>query len=99
MIYTRWGKSSCPSTDGTQLVYAGRAGGSGHRSSGGGGGEILCLPLDPDYIDNPRATNADFFSVLHGGEYDTRNGPHDDLRDQNVACAVCLASTRAAMIM
>ena len=96
MIYTRWGKSSCPSTGGTQLVYAGRAVGSGFNSPGGGGGEILCLPLNPDYIDNPRATST---SILHGGEYDTVGGPHNDLEDHNVPCAVCLASTRAAITM
>ena len=99
VIYTRWGKSSCPSTDGTQLVYTGRASGSAHTSSGGGGGEILCLPLNPDYINNPRATSASFYSVLHGGEYDTFDGPHNDLGNHNVPCAVCLASTRAAMTM
>ena len=98
MTYTRWGKSSCPSTGGTQQVYAGRAVGSAYNSRGGGG-EILCLPLNPDYIDNPRASNGSFYSVLHGGEYDTHNGPLTDLREHNVACAVCLASTRAAMIM
>ena len=99
VTYTRWGKSSCPSTDGTQLVYAGRAVGSAHNSPGGGGGEILCLPLNPDYIDNPRANNGSFYSVLHGGEYDTWGGPQNDLGNHNVACAVCLASTRAAMTM
>ena len=99
MTYTRWGKSSCPSTDGTQLLYDGRAGGSAYNSSGGGGGEILCLPLNPDYINDTRASSAAYFSVLHGGEYDTWDGPHHDLRNHNVPCAVCLASTRAAMIM
>ena len=61
--------------------------------------KCLCLPLNPDYIDNPQASSASFYSVLHGGEYDTWGGPHNDLEDHNVACAVCLASTRAAMIM
>ena len=27
VVYTRWGKSSCPSVSGTTLLYAGRAGG------------------------------------------------------------------------
>ena len=88
VTYTRWGKSSCPSTDGTQLVYAGRAVRSAFNSPGGGGGEILCLPLNPDYIDSPRATSASFYSVLHGGENDTWGGPHNDLGDHNVACAI-----------
>lgn len=99
VTYVRWGKNSCPNITGTQLVYTGRAGGNAHNSPGGGGGEILCLPLNPDYIDDPRSTSASFFSVLHGGEYDTWNGPKHDLGNHNVACAVCLASTRSAMAM
>ena len=48
VTYTRWGNSSCPSSTGAQLVYAGRAGGS-HYTHTGGGAEKLCLPNDPDY--------------------------------------------------
>ena len=72
-----------------------------HNSPGGGGGEILCLPLNPDYIwfNDSRTTTATFCSVLHGGEYDTFNGPQNALGNQNVACAVCLATTRATMTM
>ena len=98
VTYVRWGKSSCPNVAGTQLVYAGRASGAAYNSSGGGG-EILCLPLNPDYISNSQSTSASFYSTLHGAEYDTNNGPHDNLVDHNVACAVCLASARSAMTM
>ena len=99
VTYVRWGKNSCPNDTETQLVYSGRAAGSAHNSPGGGGGEILCLPSNPDYIDDPRSTLAAFFSVLHGGEYDTWAGPQNDLGNHNVACAVCLAPTRSAMAM
>ena len=98
VTYIRWGKSSCPDTAGTQLIYAGRAGGSEHMNQGGGA-EKLCLPLDPDYIDSPQSTSATLFSTLHGAEYQTLNGPHHNLHDHNVPCVVCYASTRAAMIM
>ena len=98
VTYIRWGKSSCPTTPGTQLVYAGRAGGTTYAAQGGGA-EKLCLPLDPDYINAPRSTSATHFSTLHGAEYQTRDGPHHNLFDQNVPCAVCYASTRVAMIM
>ena len=98
VTYIRWGKSSCPTTPGTQLVYAGRAGGSAYNAQGGGT-EKLCLPLDPDYITAPRSTSATRFSTLHGAEYQTRDGPQHNIHDQNVPCAVCYASTRAAMIM
>ena len=98
MTYIRWGKSSCPSVTGTELVYAGRAGGSNHNSQGGGA-EKLCLPLDPDYIDVARSTSANLISTLHGAEYQTHNGPLRSILDHNVPCAVCYASTRVAMIM
>ena len=93
------GKELLPySVTGTELVYAGRAGGTNYGSSGGGA-EKLCLPLDPDYINAARSTSAAFYSTLHGAEYETQGGPHHNLYQQNVPCAVCYASTRAAMIM
>ena len=95
VTYIRWGKNSCPNVTGTQLVYAGRAGGTAYNVQGGGA-EKLCLPLDPDYINAPQAT---YFSAIHGAEYETRNGPQSNLQDHNVPCAICYASTRAAMIM
>ena len=98
VTYIRWGKNSCPTTSGTQLVYAGRAGGSEHGNTGGGV-EKLCLPLDPDYINGPRTTGSRSVSTVHGAEYHTFDGPHNNLQDHNVPCAVCYTSTRATMIM
>ena len=98
VTYIRWGKSSCPNVTGTQLVYVGRAGGTAFNNQGGGT-EKLCLPLDPDYINAPRSTSPNLYSIIHGAEYQTSNGPHNNLMDHNVPCAVCYASTRAAMIM
>ena len=48
VIYTRWGKSSCPSVPGTRMVYNGRVGGS-HYTHNGGGANYLCMPPDPQY--------------------------------------------------
>ena len=52
VVYTRWGRTTCPSTSGTQLLYAGRAawmgriGGVGAEEDGvaveGGGGADDC---------------------------------------------------------
>ena len=99
VTYIRWGKSSCPDITGTQLVYAGRAGGSRFNNPGGGA-ESLCLPLDPDYINAPRSTTTTTYSRITGAEYHiVSNGPLLSLHDHNVPCAVCYASTRAAMIM
>ena len=35
VVYTRWGRTTCPTTSGTQLVYAGKAAGSFYHESGG----------------------------------------------------------------
>ena len=49
VVYTRWGKSSCPSVSGTTLVYAGRTGGTWYAHKGGAV-NYLCMPDDPDYL-------------------------------------------------
>ena len=48
-MYTRWGKTTCLSINGTQLVYAGRAAGSWFYHKGGAS-NYLCLPNDPSYL-------------------------------------------------
>ena len=48
VVYTRWVRTTCPNTYGTQLLYAGRAAGS-HYTDRGGGANYLCLPEQPQY--------------------------------------------------
>ena len=68
MVYTRWGRTTCPSTPGTQLVYAGRAGGTLYTQEGGGA-NYLCMPLDPDYV-LPHHPGVRDHAYVHGGEYE-----------------------------
>ena len=35
VVYTRWGRTTCPSTSGAQLLYTGRAGGTDFEQKGG----------------------------------------------------------------
>ena len=98
VVYTRWGRTTCPSTSGTQLLYAGRTAGSwcNHK---GGGANYLCVPEQPQYstytagVQNGRA-------YLYGTEYETGsenindNGPFRSVSGHNVPCAVCYASIR-----
>ena len=98
VTYIRWGKTSCPDTNDTQLVYAGRAGGSAYNSHGGGV-ERLCMPLDPDYISGSGTTTINYLSTIHGTEWETFDGPLRNVLQHNAPCAVCYASTRAVMIM
>ena len=94
MTYVRWGKSSCPTVAGTELVYAGRAAGTFYIKNGGGS-NYLCLPDEPQHT--LRYTpGSQSYSEIHGTEYEhTIIGTHD----HNVPCAVCFASTRVAVLM
>ena len=97
VVYTRWGRTTCPSTSGTELVYEGRAGGS-HYTQSGGGANYLCMPDDPQYLSfEPGAYSA---SYLYGAEYETyrSDGPFYSMNNHNVPCAVCYVSTRVTVI-
>ena len=95
VVYTRWGRTTCPSSSGTTLVYSGRAGGSWYASHGGGGANYLCLPNDPQYRSS--TFNHDTLIItVYGAEYEWWG---DGLHDQNVPCAVCHVSTRSSYLM
>ena len=100
-VYTRWGKTTCPNTEGTELVYAGRVGGSIHNQQGGGS-NYLCMPDYPDYSSyTPGVQGA---SPIHGTEFETGRysniiGPLSSFHDQNIPCALCSTSVRAQVLM
>ena len=48
-VYTRWGRTTCPTVQETHLLYSGRAGGSPEQHEGGGA-NYLCLPNNPDHL-------------------------------------------------
>ena len=95
--YTRWGKTLCPNVTGTELVYAGRAGGTFYTTQGGAANK-LCLPEDPDYLTETAGFSGQ--SIIHGAEYRfSGNFPGLDLSLHNVPCAVCHVSTRTSVLM
>ena len=98
-VYTRWGRSDCPSTPGTRLVYSGRAGGT-YFTSRGGSSNYLCMPEDPDYLQYKPGVQG--WSPVHGAEYQTQgpylNSRFGHLLDDDVPCVVCHATIRDAML-
>lgn len=98
MTYIRWGKSSCSNTSGTQLLYSGKVGGS-YYSYWGGAAERVCMPEDPDYLDDTAGFSVS--SHIYGAEYEfsSSSGPHANLLNYNVPCALCYVSTRSSTIM
>ena len=100
VTYTRWGKSSCPSTPGTELVYSGIAGGTFYNIQRGGA-EKLCMPTGPNYLSGTTGILTRLFNspVIDGAEYEFHSGSKTNVAQYNVPCAVCYASSKAAMIM
>ena len=101
VVYTRWGKNTCPNTTGTQLLYAGRAAGS-YFTEQGGGANHLCLPEQPQYSIYTAGRQSGR-AYLYGAEYQTgagyANSPLRSFHDYNVPCAVCYSSTRETVVM
>ena len=92
-VYTRWGRTVCPDTNGTILVYEGLAAGSEHRHSGGGA-NYICITKNPSYL---RSTVPAYRSYLYGTEY--QHLVFNSLHDHNVPCAVCYTAARSSKLM
>ncbi len=98
-VYTRWGRTVCPSTSGTQLVYEGLVAGTEHQQPGGGA-NYLCITEDPEYLTStvPEYSANDLaLSYLYASEYQIPG--FGSLHDQNVPCAVCHTSQRSSKLM
>ena len=97
VTYTRWGRTTCPTTQGTQLLYAGRAVGT-HYGHSGGAANYLCMPDDPDYLQYQSGVQG--FSHVTAAEYwYGSTQPFGSLNHRNVPCAVCYVATRCVSVM
>ena len=96
VVYTRWGRTTCPDTPGTELVYAGRAGGSRYNTRGGAANH-LCLPENPDYLQYQAGVQG--YSPVYGVEYHTTGSPLNSVYQHHAPCAMCFTSARVAVLM
>ena len=97
VVYTRWGRTSCPNDTGAELVYEGITGGS-HYTHSGGGANYVCLPKDPQYM-STHVPPSLYYSYMHGTEYEQVNGIFPGKHDHNAPCAVCYSSTKTVKLM
>ena len=100
ITYVRWGRTTCPDTPGTELVYAGRAAAS-YYAHKGGGGNYQCVTEEPEnFAYGPGTTES---SYIYGVEYQIflSNLPStsSSLNDHDVPCVVCYIATRVALLM
>ena len=95
-VYIRWGRTTCPSTPGTELVYAGRAAGSEYSQRGGGANK-LCLHTSPEYLSFSPGVQGG--ASLRGTEYESYPGqPLKNIENNDAPCSVCY-STRDTVLM
>ena len=95
VVYTHWGRKSCPNDTGAQLVYEGITGGSYYDQSGGGA-NYVCLPKVPQYM-STHVPSA--YSYMAGTEYQNVNGIFPGKQSHNAPCAVCYSSTKTVKLM
>ena len=97
--YIRWGRTTCPDIEGTELLYSGRAAGA-HYTHQGSGANYLCLTDKPEFLE-VTAGEQTHRSLLYGAEYETSEVPpaFSSMHDHNVPCAACYTSVRGGKIM
>ena len=98
VTYIRWGRTTCPNTPGTELVYSGRAAGT-HYNTQGGTSDYLCLPDNPQYLDHCPGVQGN--SPIHGAEYEPYQCSLESLSqlyNHNVPCAVCVNCERNVLL-
>ena len=95
VVYTRWGRKSCPNDTGAQLVYEGITGSGDHQYSGGGA-NYVCLPKVPQYM-STHVPGAPSYMV--GTEYERVSGIFPGKHDHNAPCAVCYSSIKTVKLM
>ena len=101
VTYVRWGRTTCPDVEGTELLYKGRVAGSQHNANGGGA-NYQCVTEEPENFDFGPGV-SDHVAYIYGSEYQTRynNLPLSSrpLHDNDVPCAVCYVTTRVSVVM
>ncbi len=79
--------------------FSGVVGGQ-HFAHPGGGSNYLCLTTEPVW--GRQVNEAGDMATIYGAEYQVENNnvfAPRDVHDDNVPCAVCLATSRSAQIM
>ena len=96
--FIRWGRTTCPSTNGTQLVYAGTTAGSNRHE--GGTSTYLCLHPQAQYLPFTPG-RQDRRAYIFGTKYEAFENPPAfvNMGNHNAPCSVCHTPTRNTRII
>ena len=97
MSYTRWGRTTCPTTQGTQLLYEGTVAGSNRNAPGSS--EYLCLHNSPQFLQTAPGYQP-ARATLYGTEYRAQDSPpaFSSMLNHDAPCAVCYTPSRSTKI-
>ena len=97
VTYVRWGRTTCPNTTGTELVYRGIMAGS-LWSSSGGGANYQCITEEQENFDfRPSTAAHKVYDECEMGSNVSSLCPA--LYDHNFTCSVCYIATRETVLM
>ena len=96
MAFTRWGRTACPTTAGTQQLYQGKMAGSAHNEAGSA--DYLCLHNQPQFLQITTGLQEQH-AKLYGTEYQTHSTPaFRDKLYHDAPCSVCYTPERVTKI-
>lgn len=96
---TQWGRTTCPSTEGTQLVYQGAMVGS--RYDEAGSADYLCLHGSPEFLATTAGLQPGHRARLYGTEYRfLDNSPaFSNVLHHDAPCSVCYSTRSTKMVI
>ena len=98
VTYVRWGRTTCPNTTGTEVVYRGRMAGS-LWSGSGGGANYQCITEEQDNLDfRPSRAAHKVYDECEMGS-NNMSSLRPALYDHNIPCSVCYIATRETALM
>ncbi len=94
--YTRWGRTTCPTTEHTELVYQGTTVGSSYHEAGST--DYLCLHSEPEFL-RTIAGQQQWRGKLYATEYEPVQAPaFSNMFRHDAPCSVCYTAARSAKI-
>ncbi len=98
LTYVRWGRTNCPTVQGTELVYDGLTAGSWLQHTGGGA-NYICAVKDAKYYSGATTANRGWASLFAAEYRIAGDQALGQLDFENIPCAVCEVSTRSKHLM
>jgi hypothetical protein len=96
LVYTRWGRTDCRTSQDVEIVYVGRVAGT-VSAKPGGGANYLCLPNKSKYYHE--TGKPTYQSFLYGTKYIFYGSLLNTLNKHSAPCVVCYVKSKHALLV